>query len=223
MIYTYYRRSTQQQELSVERQQRIVADWAKKNNKTIDVEYIEDPVSGASKLKDRPALSALMANIQKGDVVVCSDITRLSRNTMVFNMILGLVHNADATIIFADGHQVSPDDLMSMLMTSILAWTSQWEREQISTRTKQALSITRTKRALGREDRCQYGFRNIDGRKVPHKEEQRVGNLISSMRAQGSKLKEVKMELDRQNITTRTGRSYTVSGISHLCRTFEAA
>ena len=87
--------------------------------------------------------------------------------------------------------------------------------------TKQALAITRKTRALGRSDRVQFGYRNIDGKKVSHQPEQAIGNMILSMRADGKKLKEVKDELDQKNIKTRTGNKYTVSGISHLARSFE--
>lgn len=223
MIYLYIRRSRQTQELSVERQTAILEDWAKDNNVKPDKVFVENPVSGASRLRDRPALSALMSVIDKGDKIVCADMTRLSRNTMVFNMIMGLVDNAGAEIIFADGHTVDGDDLVSMLMTSILAWTSQWEREQISSRTKQALAIVRQTKALGSPSTVQFGYKNVDGKKVPVESEQKIGKMILSMKAQGHKLKEIKAALDKANMTTRTGKSYTINGISHLSRKFVPA
>ena len=223
MIYFYIRRSRQTQELSVERQESILQEWAKENKVTPQRVFIEQPVSGASRLRDRPALSELMAIVEKGDTIVCADMTRLSRNTMVFNMIMGLVDNAGANIVFCDGHQVDSDDLVSMLMTSILAWTSQWEREQISSRTKQALAIVRQTKALGRPDKCQFGYANVDGKKVPVETEQAIGNLILAKKKSGYKLKEIKTVLDELGYTTRTGKPYTINGISHLSRKFVPA
>ena len=220
MIYAYVRKSTQRQEVSDERQLQIISDWAEANNKKIDATFIEEPVSGASKLKDRPQLSILMQLLEKGDTLVAADMTRLSRNTLVFNMILGLANNADAHIEFCDGHKCEADDLVSMLMTSILAWTSQWEREQIATRTKQALAIVKRGKALGRPDRCQFGYRNIDGCKVQHKHEQTIGKLIVSMRSEKHTLAAIKKELSKSGFHTRTGKEYTLSGISHIARTF---
>ena len=220
MIYAYVRKSTQSQEVSDERQLQIIADWCEENNKQIDEYYIEEPVSGASKLKDRPQLSALMQKLDKGDTLVCADMTRLSRNTLVFNMILGLANNAEANIEFCDGHKCDGDDLVSMLMTSILSWTSQWEREQIAARTKQALAIVKRNKALGRPDRCQFGYRNVDGRKVKHAHEQAIGNMIVEMRQSKHTLASIKKELDKREVYTRTGKPYTLSGISHIARTF---
>jgi DNA invertase Pin-like site-specific DNA recombinase len=223
MIYLYIRRSRQTQELSVERQTALLEEWARDNKVKPDRVFIEEPVSGASRLRDRPALSSLMAIVDKGDKIVCADMTRLSRNTMVFNMIMGLVDNAGAEIIFADGHQVDSDDLVSMLMTSILAWTSQWEREQISSRTKQALAIVRQTKALGSPSTVQYGYKNENGKKVPVPAEQKIGKLILDMKAQGYKLKDIKSALDKANMTTRTGKPYSINGISHLSRKFVPA
>ena len=223
MIYAYYRKSTSSQELSIERQRVMIDEWAAAKGVVVDRHFIEEPVSGSAKLKDRPALADLISIIDKGDVLICSDLTRLSRKNIVFNMILGLVHNAEARVEFADGHQCDADDLMSMLMTSILAFTSQWEREQIATRTKQALAIAKRTKALGRADRCEFGYRNIDGQKVPHEKEQYTGRLIQSLRRQGIKLKDIKDRLTNENIFTRTGREYSIAGISQLNKSFVAA
>ena len=65
MIYAYVRKSTQSQEVSDERQLKIIADWCEENNKQIDAYFIEEPVSGASKLKERPQLSALMQKLDR--------------------------------------------------------------------------------------------------------------------------------------------------------------
>jgi DNA invertase Pin-like site-specific DNA recombinase len=198
----------------------IIEEWSNKNNKSVDMIFVENPVSGAAKLKDRPQLSLLMQQLQKGDTLLAADMTRLSRNTMVFNMILGMVNNAEAHIEFCDGHKCDSDDLVAMLMTSILSWTSMWEREQIATRTKQSLKLVKQTKALGRPDRCEFGYRNVDGVKVPNTHEQNIGNMILLGRQNGHTLKQIQKELTDNGYHTRTGKEYSLSGISQLSRTF---
>ena len=223
MIYYYIRRSRQTQELSVERQENIISEWAQKNNTKPDRVFIEQPISGASKLKERPALSELMTLLQKGDKLVCADPTRLARNSLVFNMILGLVHNAEAELVFADGTRCDGDDLVSMLMTSILAWTAQWEREQISSRTKQALAVVKQTKALGRPDRCEYGYTNQHGHKVPVADEQAIGNLVLDLRSKGQTYRSIQTVLAARGMMTRVGTEFSVPGLSQLARKFRPA
>ena len=223
MLRAYIRHSRQTQTISVERQRQLISEWADKHNLKVDVWYIEEAVSGNAKLVDRPQLAQLMRDISKNDTLVCADMTRLSRNVMVFNMILGMVHNASANIKFADGQVCNGDDLMSMLMTSILAWTSQWEREQIAARTKTALAVVKQTKALGSPERCEWGWRNEDGKKVPHLHEQNIGKHIQQRRSEKVSLKDIQHELTKRKWFTRRGNPFTLSGISRLARTFVAA
>ena len=88
---------------------------------------------------------------------------------------------------------------------------------------KQALVAVRESRALGSPDKLQWGWRNIDGRKVAHQEEQAIGKLIQSERSKGSKLKQIQKILQEKNMKTRKGTDFTIPGISRLARTFVEA
>ena len=223
MIWGYIRASTSRQSISTERQIENINKWAEDNNKEISDFFVEKPISGSSKIKDRPELSRLLTTIKKGDTLVVNDITRLSRSQMVFNMVLGLLHQADATVAFADGHIFQEDDMMSRLMTSILSFTAEWEKEQISIRTKQSLNIIKRTKALGRPDKIKWGWRNNDGKKFPHEQEQIIGCKLYSFRTSGHTFKSIKEAFDQEGITTRTGKLFSISGLHRLFKTFEKA
>ena len=55
-------------------------------------------------------------------------------------------------------------------------------RETVSKLTTEALIEVRKNKALGRPDMCEYGYRNVDGKKVPHEEEQQWLTRIFEIR-----------------------------------------
>ena len=222
MIYSYIRLSTARQSISAERQQDNIEKWAQQNNINIDEHYVEQ-ITGSSRISERPVLSKLLSIVGKNDTVVVNDLTRLSRSQLVFNMIVGMLHQSGTTLMFADGMKYEEDDMVSRLMANIMSFVAEWEKEAIRTRTKQALQIVKKTKALGRPDRIKFGWRNIEGKKVPHSKEQELGELVLRLRNDGMKYKNIKQQVDLQEYKTRTGNKYVLSGLHHIVRTFEAA
>ena len=143
MIYSYIRRSTSTQEVSPERQREAIVKWCSENTLEVAATYEEQPVSGKAPLSKRPVLASLISRLEKGDSIVVSDISRLARHQTTLNLILAMISQKGANILFSDGTIYDADDVMSVLLTAVLGFTAEYERLQISQRTSQALKIIR--------------------------------------------------------------------------------
>lgn len=76
MIYGYIRVSTDKQ--TVENQRFEIKNFADKRNMTIDY-WIEETISG-TKSPDKRQLGLLLEKAVEGDIIICSELSRLGRN-----------------------------------------------------------------------------------------------------------------------------------------------
>ena len=219
----YCRCSTNQQENSVERQRDEINRWADENGVVISEWFIEEPISGATSVADRPELTAAIGQLKKNDTIVVSDLTRISRSQMHFSMALGLLHQKGAHIAFADGHTFDEDDMMSRLMTNILAFCAEWERKSISVRVKQGLKVVSKTKALGRPDRLKFGWLNVDGMKQANEAEQVIGLFIKKQRKEKIKFRVIVEQLNERGWFNRNGNSFSIQAVAHINKTFEPA
>ena len=138
-------------------------------------------------------------------------------------MVLGILHQKQSKICFADGHTFCEEDMVSRLMTNILAFCSELERENLRLRVKQGMSVASKTKAMGNPETVLFGWRNVNGVKQPHTLEQEIGRFVQNARASGMKLKEVQSELCSRNWVNRKGNPFSVAAISHLARNFQPA
>jgi len=79
-VYTYSRYSTDRQtEASITDQQRRCYEYATRQNWSVCADFTDDGISGAA-LGNRPGFQRAMAALRGGDVLLSSDLTRLSRS-----------------------------------------------------------------------------------------------------------------------------------------------
>lgn len=125
-VIAYYRTSTTEQNLGIEAQQEIVAQFCKAQGATIIAEYTEH-LSG--KKNNRPELAKALAQGKKeGASLIVAKVDRLTRNAS-----FGLYLCEHYSIVFCDHPK------MGTLEQAIYFGMAQQEREYISQRTKQAL------------------------------------------------------------------------------------
>ncbi len=137
--YAYLRVSTDQQD--VDNQRHGILEYCNKHgiNK---LSFIEDTVSGKKKWRDRKIGDLVTATMNKGDVLVVAEISRLARSTLQVLEILEVsaesgysVHIAKQNLVFTE-----KGDMTSTIMATVLGMVAQIEREFISMRTKEALA-----------------------------------------------------------------------------------
>jgi DNA invertase Pin-like site-specific DNA recombinase len=220
MYIAYLRRSTNRQVNSSERQRVEIEKYAKQNGIVIDRYYEEMPISGSTPVSQRPALTEALFELGKGDSLVVADLTRLSRSQSHTSMILALINQKGAGIKFADNHTFDDRDMVSVLMTNILSFCAQLERENIRLRVKQGMAVAKQTKAMGSPKTVKFGWRNVGGVKQPHGLEQEIGVFVKNARVKGMKLKDIQSELCKRGWVNRNGNPFSVHSISHLHRTF---
>ena len=136
MIYAYYRVSTELQ--NYESQKVGVIDFANRMNWKIDKEYIDEGVSGTILAKERK-LGTLLNILNKNDVLITSELSRLGRSTSdVINTCQLLVKKGVNCYLVKQGMSID-NTPMGKMMIAILSAFAEMERDLISQRTIEGL------------------------------------------------------------------------------------
>ncbi len=138
-VIAYVRVSTEMQTL--ENQEYEILNYCRKSGLTID-RWVSESVSGTVSLEKR-ALGKVMRRMQKGDLIVCTELSRLGRNMLMVMSILNACSQKGVAIhTIKDGFDLS-DSINSKIIAFAFALAAEIERNLISQRTKEALAVRR--------------------------------------------------------------------------------
>ncbi|MGM9768631.1 MAG: recombinase family protein [Candidatus Cryptobacteroides sp.] len=139
MNYAYIRVSTDVQ--SYESQEFEIKNWCARKNIHVD-RWVSESVSGTVDYKKR-ALGHAMRRMDKGDCIICTEISRLGRSML---MIMSVLNDCAAKGIriytIKDRFELS-DNINSKIIAFAFALAAEIERNLISQRTKEALAAKR--------------------------------------------------------------------------------
>ena len=136
-VIAYVRVSTEMQTL--ENQEYEILNYCRKSGLTID-RWVSESVSGTVSLEKR-ALGKVMRRMQKGDLIVCTELSRLGRNMLMVMSILNACSQKGVAIhTIKDGFDFS-DSINSKIIAFAFALAAEIERNLISQRTKEALAV----------------------------------------------------------------------------------
>lgn len=136
MNYGYIRVSTDKQ--TVENQRFEIESFCKKESITIDC-WIEETTSGTKDYSKR-ALGRLMKHLNKGDLIICSEISRLGRSLFMVMDILNYCMNRGCKVWTIKDNFRLGDDIQSKVLAFAFGLSAEIERNLISQRTKEALA-----------------------------------------------------------------------------------
>lgn len=136
MIYGYIRVSTDRQ--TVENQRFEIKNFCKKEMVKVDC-WIEETISGTKEI-DKRKLGELLTRLQKGDIIICSELSRLGRNLMMIMSILNECMNRDIQVWTIKDNYRLGDDISSKVLAFAFGLSAEIERNLISQRTKEALA-----------------------------------------------------------------------------------
>lgn len=210
VVVVYIRCSTTEQKLSPDAQRAEIAAYAAKNGLTVAAEYIEQGVSGAAEISDRPqlvaAMNAVQANKAEGLLVLRQD--RLARDAKVAGFVEYALAKGGAKVITADGSSDDSSPFAGMIRAMQVAMAEQ-ERKLISTRTKAALSTLKGQgKRVSRFAPYGYSFTD-DGQRVEHSQEQAVIATVKQLAGEGKGATEISRILSGKGIVNRNGRVFS--------------
>ena len=136
MIYGYIRVSTDKQ--TVENQRFEIQNFIKQNNLHVD-EWIEETISGTISPTKRN-LGKLLQKTQKGDIIICSELSRLGRSMFMIMSILNNLMEREVIVYTVKEQYKLGEDLTSKVLAFAFSIAAEIERTLISQRTKEALN-----------------------------------------------------------------------------------
>lgn len=134
-VYFYIRVSTDLQNCANQRFE--LETFAKKNNIKVD-EYIEETISSRKPLSQRK-LGKLLDRLDKGDIIITTEISRLGRNMLEVMGILQQCLEKECEIITIKENYHLKSDISSKVLAFAFSLASEIERQLISQRTKESL------------------------------------------------------------------------------------
>jgi len=156
MVFGYIRVSTDKQ--TAQNQEYEIQEYCKKHS--IEIEsWIEETISGTKQYNKR-ALGKLLKKAKNGDVIICSELSRLGRNLLMIMQILAYCMEKDIKIWTIKEEYKLGDDLQSKVLAFAFGLSAEIERQLISQRTKEALMSRKAKgitlgRPLGSRSRLE--------------------------------------------------------------------
>ena len=140
MTYGYIRVSSDKQ--TVENQRFEIGNFCKRQNLCIDG-WIEETISG-TKNYDKRKLGELLNIVQKGDLIICAELSRLGRNIFMIMEILHICMNKECKVWTIKDNYRLGDDIQSKVLAFAFGLSAEIERNLISQRTKEALARKKT-------------------------------------------------------------------------------
>ena len=139
MLVGYARVSTIDQNLDRQFDALIGAGVDKRN-------IYQEKITGTK--KDRPELNRMIYELQKGDTVVISELTRLSRSTKDLISLSEIINNKGVELVSLK-EKIDTTTATGKAMFGMLAVMAQFERDLISERTNEGLVSARARGRVG--------------------------------------------------------------------------
>ena len=136
MIYGYIRVSSDKQ--TVENQRFEISNFCKHQNLSID-DWIEETISGTKNYTKRQ-LGNLLKKVDKDDIIICSELSRLGRNLFMIMEILNICMTKECRVWTIKDNYRLGDDIQSKVLAFAFGLSAEIERNLISQRTKEALA-----------------------------------------------------------------------------------
>lgn len=134
MIYGYARVSTVDQ--NTERQVIALQEYG------CEIIY-QEKMSGTK--KDRPELQELLNSIQTGDIVVVSELNRISRSLQDLLQLVTAISDKGGKIVSLKESWINADDIHGRLILQIFGALSEFERGLMLERMAEGISVYRSK------------------------------------------------------------------------------
>ena len=172
MIYAYVRVSTDKQTL--ENQEFEVENFCQEEGININ-HWITEKISGTKDYEKRE-LGRAIKKLKAGDILICSEISRLGRNLFQIMTILNKCMQREAQVWTIKENYRLGADIQSKVLAFAFSLSAEIERNLISQRTKEALARIKAEgKKLGREKGSKNQTRVLDGKKEYILEQRRFG------------------------------------------------
>jgi DNA invertase Pin-like site-specific DNA recombinase len=217
----YIRVSTQEQSttgVSLQAQEEKLKAYAG----LYDIELVDIIVDAGESAKtlDRPGLQTALRMLDNGEaeaLLICK-LDRLTRSVRDLDTLLEH-YFSERFSLMSIGEQIDTRTASGRLVLNVLMSVSQWEREAIGERTKEALSH---KKSIG--EHCGgvgFGYQVAEKRLARTKEHETVQGIIK-MRREGLTLTAIANNLNSERVETQRGGKWYAKTVSNIIKREES-
>ena len=212
----YIRVSTEgqaQDGVSLDAQRAKIEAWCSLNDYELAAVHVDAGISG--KNCNRPGLQDALADCRKGSALVVYSLSRLSRSVRDTMDIGDKLAKVGADLVSLS-EKIDTTSASGKMIFRLLAVMNEFERDQISERTKSALQH---KKAKGeRVGSVAYGYRlDNDGvTLIEDEEEQLVIAAVHGYRDAGVSLRTIVTRLDEQGYRSRSGKPLQLTQVARI-------
>ena len=194
-------------------------DKAKAYASLYDLELTEIIIDAGESAKtlDRPGLQRALSLLKTGkaEALLVVKLDRLTRSVVDLGKLIETYFAPGKAALLSVSEQIDTRSAAGRLVLNILASVSQWERETIAERTRDAM---RHKQSQGEYigGHAPYGFELVNGELVAEMFEQGVIQQARELRDTGLSLAAVAAELDKRGIQTRNGKAFAAMQVKRM-------
>jgi DNA invertase Pin-like site-specific DNA recombinase len=201
----YIRVSTQGQVedgVSLDAQEAKVRAWADLNGADEVVIFKDEGISG-KRFDNRPGLQAALDTVGKGDALVIYSLSRLSRSTKDTLALSDILQKKEADLVSLS-EKIDTTSASGKMVFRLLAVLNEFERDQISDRTRFALAH---KKANGEKTggTVPFGYKVRAGKLYRNAEEQKTIRLILDLAGKGESLRGICRTLEAAGVARKKG------------------
>ncbi|MCI5829953.1 MAG: master DNA invertase Mpi family serine-type recombinase [Treponema sp.] len=161
MIYGYIRVSSDKQ--TVENQRFEINNFCARQDMKVDG-WIEETISGTKSYSKRE-LGKLLKQVQKDDLIICAELSRLGRNLFMIMEILNICMTKECKVWTIKDNYRLGDDIQSKVLAFAFGLSAEIERNLISQRTKEALARKKAEGViLGRKKGSKNSYNKLTGK-----------------------------------------------------------
>lgn len=210
----YIRSSTTLQENTIENQAEQINTYSKLYKLDVDKTFTDFGLS--AKNVDRKGFDEMMSLVSTGRVerVIVKDLSRLNRNLLDMLKTIKVLEKHDVDLIsIKEGLSLKGS---GKIFIQILGVLGEWEREQCSIRTKDALN--HLKENNQKYGQVPYGKKEVNGKLVDDEREIFMLKKIKTLKEKGKSNNEIKDFLGRRNYLKKNGTNFTRIDVVRLVK-----
>ena len=221
----YVRVSTEQQAdrgVSLNAQAEKIRAMAVVHNAEL-LDIIVDGGESAKSLQ-RPGMERLLNLVDAKSVqaVVVAKLDRLTRSVKDLCELLDRFDRRGIALISV-AESLDTSSAAGRLVLNIMTAVSQWEREAIGERTRDAMNHKRTNGE--RVGNIRFGYRlGADGRHIePDPAEQVILREVRQLRQSGHSMRRIATELNQRSLRTRRGSAWRLESVARIVKHYSGA
>ena len=210
MIVCYCRKSRVSESDELDRQVRLVKEYCKSKQYTIDKVFAE---VGSSVDADRPKYTALLnlLNKHKNCTIIVTDLDRLSRHTVILGLFQQLCKEQGHLVELTNGTVYNYSDYTDSFTSDIIASVSAYIYQQ--TKAKMYRGMLQARKEGKRIGAKPFGYDIVNKRLIVNPIQSDTVKRVFKLVADGYSTKQVVEILKQENITTNTGRFFDTRAI----------